>query len=451
MKICKIYIKDFQQFKDIELDFTNPTTGEPLDKICFIGRNGTGKSTLLNIIKSEFEEDIFLMSGVIAIVLKVLNDNFTLIYYGKETPIIFKNLPTKNHKWIKDYVKQFVEKRTINSAVDPYYLSPREQEDFLKSKVLKKNSNDLLAYIPPESTVNILNGFNGIPNTTLNEALKLFNDFPYYHEISNNTVNEFWKLLIFLVKLRENDRNIFENLSQNINKTKRQLIEEFDEKNPQILKKISIIWDKILSKSDLEFDYKNAQNPIQLSENLKAYIKLKSTGETIQYNQLSTGIRNFIFRLGHIYSLYFNREIKNGFLLVDEPENSLYPDFLFDLVETYLEVIKDKNGENNTQFFVATHNPIIAAQFAPYERIILDWNNDGTVSARKGTAPIGDDPNDILTSDFELKNLMGKEGLKMWEKYVDLKKQLHRAKNKDEKDNLIAEISRIGSLYNFEA
>ena len=137
--------------------------------------------------------------------------------------------------------------------------------------------------------------------------------------------------------------------------------------------------------------------------------------------------------------------------MVDEPENSLYPDFLFDLVETYLEVIKDKNGENNTQFFVATHNPIIAAQFAPYERIILDWNNDGTVSARKGTAPIGDDPNDILTSDFELKNLMGKEGLKMWEKYVDLKKQLHRAKNKDEKDNLIAEISRIGSLYNFEA
>jgi uncharacterized protein YhaN len=50
MKICKIRIKDYQQFKDIELDFTHPKTGEPLDKICFIGSNGTGKSTLLNFI-----------------------------------------------------------------------------------------------------------------------------------------------------------------------------------------------------------------------------------------------------------------------------------------------------------------------------------------------------------------------------------------------------------------
>jgi predicted ATP-dependent endonuclease of OLD family len=50
MKICKVYIKGFQQFEDLELDFTNPKTGEPLDKICFIGRNGTGKSTILQIL-----------------------------------------------------------------------------------------------------------------------------------------------------------------------------------------------------------------------------------------------------------------------------------------------------------------------------------------------------------------------------------------------------------------
>ena len=50
MKICKIRIKDFQQFKDIDLDFTNPSTGEPVDKICFIGNNGTGKTTLINFI-----------------------------------------------------------------------------------------------------------------------------------------------------------------------------------------------------------------------------------------------------------------------------------------------------------------------------------------------------------------------------------------------------------------
>lgn len=64
-------------------------------------------------------------------------------------------------------------------------------------------------------------------------------------------------------------------------------------------------------------------------------------------------------------------------MLLDEPENSLFPDFLLNLIETYQEVMIDKNGENNTQFFVSTHSPIIAAQFEPYERIVLEWNDEG--------------------------------------------------------------------------
>jgi hypothetical protein len=99
--------------------------------------------------------------------------------------------------------------------------------------------------------------------------------------------------------------------------------------------------------------------------------------------------------------------------------------------------------------FFATHNPIIAAQFKPYERIILDWNNDGTVSARKGISPEGDDPNDILSNDFELKNLMGTEGRKMWEEYISLKKKLIKTSDDKEKSKLIHEIEKIGSLYNF--
>ena len=214
--------------------------------------------------------------------------------------------------------------------------------------------------------------------------------------------------------------------------------------------KIAKLWNKILAHAGLEFDAQSANNPVQLTDNLKAYIRIKSTGERINYNQLSTGIRNFIFRIGHIYSLYFNREVKNGFLLLDEPENSLFPDFLFDLMETYQEIIVDKNGENNTQFFVSTHNPIIAAQFEPYERIVLEWNKDGFVDAFKGESPVGDDPNDLLIRDFKLKNLMGKAGQKMWNKYIELRKRLIRSNNNSEKKELMAQINKIGQLYNFE-
>jgi ABC-type polar amino acid transport system ATPase subunit len=193
----------------------------------------------------------------------------------------------------------------------------------------------------------------------------------------------------------------------------------------------------------LYFDYEDAKNPIQLTDNLLAYIKLKSTNETIPYNKLSAGIRNFIFRLGHIYSLYFNRKIANGFLLIDEPENSLYPDFLYDLIDIYESII------HNTQFFVATHNPIIAAQFDPAERILMDFDEMGYVTARKGVTPEGDDPNDILEKDFLIRSLLGKPAIEKWERFLDLKSLIKETKDKEVKYKYMTEYLNIGNSYNF--
>ncbi|MDF1546970.1 MAG: AAA family ATPase, partial [Bacteroidales bacterium] len=308
----------------------------------------------------------------------------------------------------------------------------------------------LIIYSLAESNENNNMQIKDVPETNLNNALVLFNEFPKKHTVSDQNAGEFWKILIYQIKKRENEREKFENKPQNLNKTKKQLIQEFDQQNPKILEKIADLWNKILDPAGLEFDLENASNPIQLNDNLKAYIRLKSTKERINYNQLSTGIRNFMFRLGHIYSLYFNREVKNGFLLIDEPENSLFPDFLIELVDTYLDIIKDKNDENNTQFFVSTHSPIIAAQFEPYERIILEWNEKGAVDAYKGEAPAGDDPNDILSKDFKMRNLMGKKGQQMWKEYVALRNKLIHTSDEKKKTELISKINKIGELYNFE-
>lgn len=54
MKITKVELKDFHQFKDTTIDLTypkgHPKEGEPLDKVCIIGQSGTGKTTLLKIM-----------------------------------------------------------------------------------------------------------------------------------------------------------------------------------------------------------------------------------------------------------------------------------------------------------------------------------------------------------------------------------------------------------------
>ncbi len=60
-------------------------------------------------------------------------------------------------------------------------------------------------------------------------------------------------------------------------------------------------------------------------------------------------------------TVYFGRDVTSGLLLVDEPENSLYPDFLFTLMEAYRRVVQRPDGSTSTQSFFATHSPIVAA------------------------------------------------------------------------------------------
>lgn len=457
MKICKVYIKGFQQFEDLELDFTNPKTGEPLDKICFIGRNGTGKSTILKLLHQIIHSAGISGPSSYFLLIKVkVQDKFfytVKIQTIKEVLVYHSDIEKENKDWITE-MKLFFDQKINNSEIvkySKYLLSPEEKTELIKSAKYKNNSSDLIIYSPAESNRNEYLNIQDVPKTNLNDSQALYREFLPDHTVSNERIEEFWRLLIYLIKKRENDFRDYESLEENQNKTVKTVKEEFDKVNPKILNKLSEIWNKILNRAGLEFDVTNASNPVQLTDNLKAYIVSKSTKKTIPYNALSTGIRNYIFRIGHIYSLYFNREVKRGFLLLDEPENSLYPDFLFDWMETFLEIIKDKNGENNTQVFISTHNPIIAAQFEPYERIILEWDENAHVISRKGKSPVGDDPNDILTNDFELKNLMGKEGLAMWDHYVDLKKKLRHAISKEDKEKIISEMNRIGSDYNFDA
>ncbi len=462
MKISKIYLKNFEQFQDIEFDFTNPETGEPLDKICLIGSNGTGKSKLLYIVKILFLELIpnlqksvithFLSSTEDSCVIykvKYLGDYY-FIYHTDHRVRIFKfdaEIITE-----EEFIKKLFEQELDAQFTDDFWVNFRKgllSDDFLSNFRMKGNANDLFIYSPAESSHNGYKDIEDVPKTSVNDALSLSKEFPFNAEVSSEKVDIFWKLLVFNLRKRAEEKDSFENQPDNLVRIKQDLITEFDGIYPKVLDRLEEVWNKILDKAGLYFDVKGANNPYQLTDNLKAYIRLKSNNQLIPYSDLSTGIRNYIFRLGHIFSLYFNREIDRGFLLVDEPENSLFPDFLFDLMDAYKNVVLDKRGENNTQMFFATHNPIVAAQFQPYERIILDWNDNYSVNSKKGFSPAGDDPNDILSNDFEMKDLMGYEGRKMWDKYESLKKDLIHTEEKSEKEKLIQKINQIGTLYNF--
>jgi hypothetical protein len=49
-KLQRLAIADYRQFRDIVYDFTHRETGKPLQRVCLIGGNGTGKSTVLRVL-----------------------------------------------------------------------------------------------------------------------------------------------------------------------------------------------------------------------------------------------------------------------------------------------------------------------------------------------------------------------------------------------------------------
>ncbi len=390
MKIAKIIIPNFQQFKGFELDLTYPEghakAGQPLEKVCFIGRNGTGKSTLLRFINELVEGFPFKVPSSYA----REPVSFITQIITKQEVMHLASFKIQQGDSVKSISRPFlVPNSTLNKIITwaKQGKSDIHPEDIIVSKsfnnysmnaaILRQNldfthePSNLLVYSSTESG-NGLSGTGNTPDASLNEALKLFSNFPVVHNVSAENINDFWRLLIFHIKKRESNLLAYQDRIENQEKTLKQVKEEFNREHPEVLKEIADLWNQILENAGLEFDYQNAKAPVQLTDNLLAYIKVKSSGETIPYNALSTGIRNFIFRLGHIYALYFNRRIESGFLLIDEPENSLFPDFLYDLVDIYQSII------HNTQFFVATHSPYLMTEIL--EQMLPDEEQMGELA-----------------------------------------------------------------------
>lgn len=446
MKIGKIILKGFQQFENFCLDLVNPETGKPPEKVCFIGPNGTGKSTLLqlinhllNIVKDAGHHPIVLANQpFFAVKIYTPSGDFFACcrFYSRDTGyVVYYNADVEH----SDEWHQFVTDPTQYTMPANFCVQHQISSQLVPSLA---TGRDLVIHVPADQS--LLLQHSDPPDTTLNEALSLFQNFPVFHSVSIANAADFWKLLIYLVKKRESDYQQYLKNPQNKKKTIEEVETEFEKNNPEILLEIGELWNRILAKAGLEFDTKGARIPVQLNENLQAYVKVKSSGLSLTYNRLSSGIRNYIFKLGHIRALYFQRKIERGFLLVDEPENSLYPDLLYDLIDEYLSITE------NTQLFVATHSPIIAAQFEPYERIHLDFDERGFVTATHGVTPIGDDPNDLLIKDFHVPSIYGKQGLQKWERFLELQRLIGKTSDATHKQQLIDEYLAIGNAYNFD-
>ena len=101
-----------------------------------------------------------------------------------------------------------------------------------------------------------------------------------------------------------------------------------------------------------------------------------------------------------------------------------------------------------SQFIIATHSPFIAASFEPEERFILYFDESGDVKVKRGSSPIGDDPNDILANDFGI-NYINKYGQQAFDEYKNLKQKIYFEKNESKKEEISKKLEELGEKYNF--
>lgn len=352
MKLYKIEMKDVYQFDDITIDLTYPAghekAGQPLDKVCIIGQSGTGKTKLLELIRDSlaeglFEEPIFrhqieFASKPYSAMLSYKVDNVNFFMEAIFSPRdIFKNKSKSFHKllWnpaLWNAIKEFIHKpKNLVALYYPQNLS------------IERNAQltNLNYPVVDFEQINIGAAWMNIVNDIGNYRADVFLESKKWGDASTKNpekANEYLKIL-----------------------------QDWKKNNTDPLEKLAEKLDKILN----VFYLKIAQDYTSKTVRELSSIPVQHliTGKEFDYNSLSTGTQRIINTGIPLYQL----KPQDAIIIFDEVENSLYPDIQKIIIDYYTGLAP------TCQFFFATHSPIIASNFEPWEIVELKFNDEGKV------------------------------------------------------------------------
>ena len=487
MKISHLEIKNFKQFKDLSLDLTYPKghekEGQPLDKICIIGQSGTGKTNLLDIIKKsviDFSNNQASYKPFGEFVGQSTDDKYLTNTFFTQSNIEVKTLFTKNKSQIdyqkKDDIELFSDsEKNYFVGVDKtsIFLSQNENnqnsmsksdeillEEYInhREKIIKDGAKYGLEYFEIElgkidkKISNINQKYNSVEISLIQLKSKNFLD-KYIVNINDGNEN-IWDMMKSKIDDYQNLRSQYNELLTSkllvddtySKEDYKQDILDWESRNENLLEKISSVLNDILKYFNLELT--------KIDENQKNYngliFKDLSNGNVIDYENLSTGTKNLISTFIPLKTY----APKDSILLIDEPENSFYPNIQKLLTDLYVNA-----GENNQVIF-ATHSPIIASNFEPWEVIELKFDKDNQIYRELYFKPEDENHIDnyfvdprmltwtgILTDVFDLSedsNFSFREKKLM--EYIRLEKELKIIEDKNLKIEKFEEMMKLSNL-----
>lgn len=432
MKISKLHIDNHKHLENLDFDFTYPEDfhieekrGKPLDKICFIGQSATGKTGLLELI---YEHAVNILNLEIIAGDSISSRDGSLKIIKGTIEFLIKE---QVYKQINDCVYYKESEYKINNVGGSItnLFSSNEINNILYFKAnLISDINIKLFEINP---LDIVERFEKELKSIENQ---IHYNYDYQFLFDNNVNPSIW--LFILNDILNYRKNFTQKMSEMIHKgllaNPKKLSSEFEKwqkDNPNKLEDFANIFNPILEKLHLEVDIVDTQFTIP--------IRNKRTDEIIAIQDTSTGTKGLLLSILPLFKL----DTKDSFILMDEPERSLYPDLQMELIDYYRKLAPE------SQLIVATHSPFIAASFEPEERFILSFDEKGKVVVNRGISPCGDDPNDMLYNDFGI-NYINKYGQEKQAEYIDLKQKIYFEKDETVKKEYAEKLEKIGDTYN---
>ncbi len=363
MKITKIHLKDFHQFKDLTIDLTYPKghekEGQPLDKVCFIGQSGTGKTSLIELIPKFlyfYDTQLIVKSGVKSIIDKIIMS----IEFGKENEYsaqlyfsVSESEGTKSTKrcWA---TRKKREELTDSTPIYTYYTETWQKEFASKLIYLPANLNFDIE-VEGESKM----GKNGIIDFSKDKVSFVWNLILEQIQSYQEQELQIRQEILRTVEQASNDLTTIERALSKLKEWKK------TEFNP-----IQDIADNCLNRLLAPFKLRVKTELDIKSKDDIGFIKIEDyAGNEIPNGLWSTGTKQVVLSAMPLYLL----KPKHTVILFDEPERSLYPDLQRFIIDFYSSLAED------CQFFYSTHSPIIASNFEPWEIVELKFNEDGYV------------------------------------------------------------------------